>query len=260
MKSITNSIILPLGLFFLTLLWCNFVDLNLPLSIFLCLTVSFVSFFVLKRINKKARQREKVSKLKADMHKNFCDYLLFSPSPSKLFQQCYMAKGKSCIVLSDNRLITACENGNTFIELKFVFGAVKNIDIANLSKAAQLNGCKNAICFCIGFDSSAVVAANLSPVPITLNDLEKTIDIIQQSGVEIEIKPQSAKQKKKMSGFLAIALHKSRSKYFFWCSVFLAINSLIVPYALYYLISSSLLMALSMYCKFNKRYNVVAKT
>lgn len=259
MRKITNNIIIPLGLSLLVLLWCNYMNLNIYVKIALCTTVVLAALLILKKTNGRTAARISNAKIKASTQKRYSDFLLFSPSPSRIIQQCFAMSNKAGIIVSDTQLIAAEGSGNTFVLAKFCFGQLKNVDIAELSKAAQRNGCKNAVCYCLGFDSSAVVAANLSPVPITLNDLDKTIELLQLSGVELEMKQNETKQSKKIRTVLAIALHKSRSKYFFWSSIFLAINSLIVPYPIYYLISATALMTLSFYCKLNKKYNIVAK-
>lgn len=137
-------------------------------------------------------------------------------------------------------------------EIRFCFDP-SGLNASMLSKIVRTSHATKMIIFCIGHTPFLKIT-NKEIRIITLEDIynrQKQLGSKIQSEINLE-----NKTKYSLKSILCIVLNKQQSTKYFWSSILLIAMSLFTPYNVYYLVTSTLLLLLSLYSRFNSRFNV----
>lgn len=246
LSQISNVIFFVSAVYFLNFLWLEYYLHSIKkafwLSFLTTAIASTIVYFIKKYFGSKKKSQTLVAKekeiLKTQLiwgnEDEISKYLmeLFELKPTKI-------ANSNHYVLSDKS------------EVFFNFNP-SGLDIENLSKIIRCSHSSKVTIFCV----SHIPFCKISNKEITLITLEEIYSrqkkLSSQIVTNITIEN---KAKYSLKTILCIALNKNRTKNYFWSSILLIFMSLFTPYNVYYLIVSTALMLLSIYSRFNTRFN-----
>lgn len=244
-SSISNTLFLLLTILIISFIWVNYYIHNFYLSLFssfLIVCGFSIIYFSLKSFkNKKVNQKNKL-KLK---HEELKTTLIFNTNSvnsiiiSKLFNY--------------NKL-TPTEKQNQFtyndqdIFILLYKEKITEEDIIGTLKTRINNSVK---IFCIEYTCNIAI----NKIDIEIIDLSQIENQLNINPIKIE--PITLKKTPKLSLFqyLCIIFNKTKSRGYFGFGLLLILTSLFSPYYTYYLIIGTLLLLVSIYSRFNKKFN-----
>lgn len=246
LSQISNVIFFVSAVYFLNFLWLEYYLHSIKkafwLSFLTTAIASTIVYFIKKYLGSKKKSQTQVAKEKEILKTQLIwgnedeinKYLM------ELFELKLAKKiNSNHFVLSDKS------------EVFFKFNT-SGLDIENLSKIIRCSHSSKVTIFCV----SHIPFCKISNKEITLITLEEVYsrqkELSSQISTNITIEN---KAKYSLKTILCIALNKGHSKNYFWSSILLIFVSLFTPYNVYYLIVSTALMSLSIYSRFNTRFN-----
>ncbi len=236
MTIITNCIQITLTfliLFFLCFMWLNYYHRSLLFCMVLAILIAMITTTILHLYKQKKERQQRKQKQKKKVVSNFgLQLLLSSPQQQQtilspiLTPHCYLLFAKQVITFDD--ILPLIQQHN-----------------------------KMAI-FCYDFDP--IILKMIKRLPSHTIQLYNHEDIYQQLS-EQNCLPQlptiyEEEKHPTIRYLFSQALVKEKAKSYMLTGLFLAITSFWTKYHIWYIIFSSLLLLLSLYCLLNKRYNI----
>lgn len=242
---ISNTLFLSISILLLTFVWVNFYTHNLSLSLFLGLmfTIIFTIMFII--FTKKKLDKEnsiKSNKLNYEETKN---HFLFSSynNISQLLVKLYKLNNIKYI----NNYHYTSHNCDIYL-----FFEDETLDNKYLIKLLKEHNHNKILIFCFNYK----IDLEIENIVIEFINIDNIINKLKEEKIEIDnllkIKP---KQKVNLNLILNISLNKEKSKTYFIFGLFMIFSSLFSPFTVYYIISGTLLIILSIYSRFNNRFN-----
>lgn len=240
-SKISNLCFLIISIFSLFFLWCNYYINNINISIIssIIFIIAFLIIYAPIKIytNKKISASNKKS-LKKDA---IIEHLKLSSE-----QECYnlitnLSNLQSATVLSYSHLIL--DNTDIFIDF-----SSPEANTINIEKFIKQRLTSNINIYCINKPSLINKINNININFIEINDIlrimeEKDIEILQLYKYEKIHKPN-------LNTLLFTIFNKEKSRSYFVYGFILLFFSLLTPYSIFYIIMSSILIILSIICKF----------
>ena len=242
---ISNTLFLSFSIFLLTFIWINFYTRNLSLSLFLgfVFTIIFTIFYIVFLSNK--INKEKTNKSLTQHYETIKNHLLLSKyddiknlifslyNITELHQispNHYTSKNKDIFLFYENEIL----------EKQSLITILKN----RTSQAIDI--------YCVNYNINIEIE-NVTINYITIDDI---IDKINRLQIEIQNLTQyKNKHKIKLIDILHIILNKQRSKNYLFYGFLLIFTSLFTPFTIYYSIFGTILISVSLYSRFNYRFN-----
>ena len=241
----SNTIFLSFAVFLFSFIWLNFYikKFSLSLLVSLIITIIFAVIFIYINYKKDIKSKYKdelntfyeYTKLqliygKYDLINNFILSLYNIKNYKKITDNHYQTNSKDVFIMFEKEEI------------------LKD-DFLKIIKASQLN---NILIFCI----KCTQKANLNSINCNVYNFDDIFNKMKSENKLIDLKIELQENKKlSLKEIFQHVFNKKYSKKFFFLSVLLTISSIFTPYTIYYLICSSLVLLLSIYCRFNKKYN-----
>ncbi len=248
-------------IFLICFVWCRYFIDSLWLSLILTVILTLsIDFFIKFLFNRKTRKNKAILD-EQEKIQNYINSFIFSDDSFSVNFFCDLAK-KKYNVIKKTKFIQIEHTCNHVILYPYFMYREFNADdlITVFNKVKSLHPKKIVICT-NKIDSLATKLSAKLPIKTILLDY---IDTYNQLLVKYDCFPPMTKlneqQKPNMKYLLGYALNKKRTKGYFIASLFLLFSSFIVPYKIYYVIMSSILLTLSFISyinpKFNKKENV----
>ena len=242
-------------IFIISLIWCRYFIEDLTLSISLTIIITLIIDTIITLIFAKKTERANLKNSEIEKAENYCNKFIFSDKSYavnfyyNLASKRYKARKLSKYIIVEHR-----ENNVLLYPFyKFEdFNIEDLISTYNYAKKAKVN--KLVICvnktnanvlkICDKLDIKIIILDKYQ----TYNKLFKEYNYFPQ---EFIIKT----QKNTFKSLVEYSLNKKRTKGYLIASIILLFSSFIVKYNIYYLISSSILLILSLFSFINPKFN-----
>ncbi len=248
LSKISNAIFLIISIFFLFFVWCNYYLKSFRNSLICSLIVVLAfsaTFFPLQKIkNKSHRAKSDLSKQK----EHFKVQLLYGKYSLVLTYISQLLDIKNYKKISETHLVDLDKNQDIFVELGY--SALAEETVNNCIKSS-INSNLNIVCI-----NAIKNLINLKNINLQITTLDTLFDNalaknnILNLGIYIEKSP-----KLRAKDILCIVLCKEKAKSYFWLGLLLLFYSMFTIYSIYYILSCTALLLLSIYCRFNTRFS-----
>jgi len=246
-SKISNTIFLISSIFMLCFFWCNFYLKNLTHSIFSSLVITscfcLIYFITRHHVNIKAKTKKTlrlnkeyfINQLTFGKANNIQNYII------KLYQ---ITNYK---IISAYHIIENSQNIDIFINFNENINQEKIIQLIQNSKNTIID------IYCSSHDKTIITPDLYQLNFYTVDDIFKKSQI---ENIPLDLSINIKKSNKlSLKTILCTVLSKSKSKNYFLLSLLLLFSSLFTPYNVYYIICSTILILLSIYSRFNKKFN-----
>ena len=238
------------------LVWCRYFIRNLPLSILATVIattiIEIAVHFISKKQNKnKSQKQEFISDLE-----QYTNTFLFWSSTQVVTFFYNLAKTKYSVTKRTHFIQIEHPSSRIILYPYFMFKDLTCDDVIFVFNKVK-NLCPIRIIICTNkVDSGAINIAEKLPIEIVILDQKQTYKNLLKKYDFYPPKTQLNKpQTKTLKQLLAYALNKKRTKGYFFTSVLMLFCSFIVPYKLYYVVMSSILLVLSFASFKNPQFN-----
>ena len=253
MSRFINIILIALGVFGLVFTWTYYYVKILWIAYVVGLGLAFVAgvtLFWISRSNKTRKEKKQEDKKKVAALKL---KLIMDSDSADIFEETFRKNGYSANTVNSHSFVAKKEDG-IFVHVNFSFKKLTDQDIVAPLKLAAHYDCPKLYVFCADFDASAKELTKIVKKEICIADINETYRFLKKHGTLPELKD-TENVKKPASKILYFALNKKRFPYYFWNAVFLALLAQITFFPVYNLVIASVMLALAVYCRLNKRFN-----
>ena len=239
-------------LFFIIFVWTRYFLHDFWLTIIISAGLTFLTASVYQIVTAKKNKRKSISKQELNNAESISTGFLLSPKQEILkhffdkLNAKYNTKIKSDFLLVNDKVLKPIYNTQIITDKEVVECYLKTKDL-NVKKI--IITCKKA-------DESCYAVQKLitDKEIIILNEYEAYENIFKPLQFEIP-NFKIIKTKKNLSYYLNFALNKSKSKNYFFVSIFLLFASFVLRYNLYYIAFASITGMLGLYSYFNTKFN-----
>lgn len=246
LSQVSNAIFFISATYFLNFLWLEYhfhsINKALVLSIPLTISIALIAYFIKKKLKSKSNSKEAIQR-----EKDHLKTQLMWGNEDVIYKYLIDLFG-----LGDLKKITNCHYILSQTRDVFFSFEEENLNTKNFAQIIRQSSKKFVTIFCI-CEPPQYRILNTDITFITLNDIynkRKNSSSPLPTNIKIENKP-----KYSLKSILCIVLNRNRSKKYFWSSILLIFMSLFTPYNIYYLIISTILLLLSLYSRFNTKFN-----
>ena len=144
--------------------------------------------------------------------------------------------------------ITFIKNGSTH---NFALYYSSELNENNILEILKTYNCNNIVIFCSGYNRQVKeISTSFNNISVELISLEQLYEIFNKNDVNIPTDNITLNQPKStLKQILKRSVSREKSKGYFISGIILLISSILVPYKIYYLVFSSLLIILSLVCR-----------
>lgn len=247
LSRISNTLFLIGIVFFINLIWINYYLKNINKSIISSIIISLtfcLVFFIIKKIatNKKRNKINASSNIE-----NLKKQLLFGKDNKIITHLCKAFEIIDLTSINNNHFV---DNKNK-IDYYFMFFTpiINENDMVYIIKNAEY---KNIKVFCIDTPQFP----SITNYTIEVFDTKKISKKLKEQNIFIDnyINIQK-KPKLSINDVMCVVFNRKQSKQYFLFGIMLIFTSLFSPYIIYYNIVGTLLLLLSLYSRFNKKFN-----
>jgi len=237
--------------FCLSFAWTRYYIHNNLICLFLSVCIVILCFLGIKTLFFDKKHKKIVKKQEKNQIDRLADYLSFLPEKqlSTLFLKLPQIADKQ--PKAHKNIITFCENQQTKkLVLAFESATFCKKDFCKIIKQHHAD---QLTIFATGFEKDLIQTAQKAPCKTKFIDKTQTFFMLKNA----DLLPNLPKEKNKItSNFWYVVFNKSRSKYYLWSSVFLILTSFLTFFPTYYLISGTILFFVSIYARFNEKFNL----
>lgn len=247
-SKISNLIFLTFCAFVISFVWLNKYISNIKLSTISSIIIAlffFVTYIVFKYFQNKIYTQNNNQKISIEELKN---HLQFSNN-SIIIEQLKTCFNFSNIIKIDNNHYIDSET-NYDIYLMFEKETLSNEDYIHIYKN-RIND--NLKIFCINNTNKFPELENTTLETFDLLEINKILtsqNIKTNNYAKLKNKP-----KLRLKDIFLVSLNRSLSRKYFLFGLLILFSSLFTPYHIYYTIIGTILLLLSLYSHFNKRFN-----
>lgn len=246
-SQISNFIFIISIIFILSFIWINFYLRNIQNSFSCAIIISVTAIIILTPIKISIEKKQVNSLSKKNTTKYLKDQLIFGNDRINIKSLCTAFNINNLSTTNtENHYIDHASKTDYF----FLFNSemLSDSDFIFVSKNKLYN---NIQIYCIDSPNFSINDINISINRIS--DIEKTL---KQTNIIINqnIKP-NLKAKISLKDVLCVIFNKKQSRSYFWFGIMLIFSSLFSLYSTYYIISGTILILLSIFARFNKKFN-----
>lgn len=248
--NILDFIFIFVAIFLIFFAWINFFIRNIFLSIFLAVFLSSTIIFCFRYFKLRKKQKYQLSE-KSQIELTKFKFAIQTYSSGKLISVLKKLVPNNCEVKTKNGTLYFLHNNQSWAFIPFL----QNLDDIKLLNLIKNVSAENITIFCTSYDKQAeYVGSVFKNRVIKLVDIEKLFSLLQDKNIEINTDNiDLAKPKISIKEILKNSLQPKNAKGYFISGLVLLFTSLIIPYKIYYVVFSSVLLILSILCKFRKR-------
>lgn len=245
-------------IYILSFVWIRYFIKNLALSLVLASIFTLVCEIIIQFVKKKLQQKNKISKDEQKEIENMTNSFVYSTETQNINFFYNLAKTKHNAVKKSKYIEIIHPNTKIILFPFFLLRELNAQDIIYVYNKTKNANPKRIVICTNNFDNTAQTLANKLPTQTVLLDSKQTyFNLIKKYGVyppKVELK---IPQRQTFNDLLSYALNKKRTKGYLFSSILILFCSFFVPYNLYYIIMSSVLLILAFASfsniKFNKR-------
>lgn len=151
--------------------------------------------------------------------------------------------------------ITFVKNGSTYT---FVLHYSSELNDASILEILKTINCDNIVIFCSSYSKQAKeISTSFSNISVELINLEQLYEIFHKNNIKISTDNICLNQPKTtLKQILKRFISREKSKGYFISGLILLISSMLVPYKIYYLVFSSILIILSLACRIKPSHKI----
>lgn len=245
LSHISDNIFIYFTLFFITLVWVDYLIHNIKYSFIISILVPAIILLLFSPLKKIYNAKQVVKKNTRAYAENISNYLLTNrlSDTIPIILKLFTLEGA-----------TFLSYGHFMYKTKDVIFAFdyNTLDSSNIYKILRDRKYDDIIIFCLAHNLPALP----DNITVTIYNLYDIVDKFKTannlSAPEIHFKKPP---KYSLKDIFRIALNKSTSKKYFYSSIVLILTSFFTPYYVYYITISTILMVLSVISRFNKKFN-----
>ena len=245
--NLVDIVFVSVAIFLIFFAWVQFFLKNILLSLFVSVILSISLMLLLKFIISQKHCSTQTALAKQD---NIAKFKLAVQTMSnlKLNQLIKKLIPKECSPSAKNGDIAFTKNGISYLITQFYSSELNDIKLLDIIKTKR---CANLIIFCntISTNIQSVITAfkNKKITIITLDDL---YEICEQKNIAVDTSNiELNKPKLTIKKILKNSISRKKSKGYFVSGLVLLFSSIIIPYRIYYVVFSTILIALSLVCR-----------
>lgn len=246
LSKISNTIFLILSILILSFIWLNYYLHNIRLSIISSLIVisAFcIAYFSIRTYTqRKLKSKNQIIKDKEDIRTT----LIFSSFQDNLNLIKNLFNIEIIKRVDDNHYLS--QDKDIFIFL--VNHKLLDEDILKIIKSRQFN---NIEIYTIQNPSIMPLPEDITLRTITFDEIYEKL--LNSSSIKIDISIFKKTPKLSLKNYICIILKKERSRGYFSFGILILFSSLFTIYQTYYIVIGTLLILLSLYSRFNNKYN-----
>ncbi|MDD4292055.1 MAG: hypothetical protein PHX51_07480 [Clostridia bacterium] len=240
-----------LGSFTLGYIWCRYY-FDTWISLLLAVLISVVSNCLVRILFKKRLMRRRTKKLSPAAQSRLKNTLIALDAPADYFARIFADNGYA--VYKQKQGFTAeIDDQKTYVRTHFKFKALDADTLVEITKTGKTLRAYRSVVFFTDIDKNSFMATDLYKDYLSLFDINATALFLSKNDALPAVKKEGVTPVKRL---LFAALKRERAKLYFVSGFFLAIMGLISFMPIYYAVVASLLICLSMYSYFNRKYNV----
>lgn len=246
-SKISNAIFLIFSILILSFIWLNYYLRNFKISLIssiLITSVLSIGYFIFQTIKTKS---SKSKLLNSKIKENIASSLIYSTHKDNIDLICELFD-IVCLKVIDNHHIIS-QNADIFI-----FFEKEQLEQENLVAFLKNRQTNTLQIFCINSCNPNLDLKGIKIEIFTIDDI--TPKAVTQNNAILHYECFEKKPKLKLKNYLCIILNKDRSKGYFSFGILLLVSSLFTIYHTYYIVMGTILLLLSIYSKFNSRFNI----
>lgn len=222
--------------------------------------ITFLVDFIIKKISNKKTQKLSIKKQNEQEIEQIINTFVYNPqSFSVNFFYKMLSKKHNCIKKS--KYIIVQNSNKTIIYPCFLFRELNEddiIEIYNKTKTEDAN--KIIICFNKINSKTKIFTQKLPTQTVLLNATDTYLNLLTPYDCYPEKTSLTESNSINFKYLLNHALNKERTRGYFISSILLLFSSFFVPYKLYYVITSSILLILAFICFSNPSFTKIKKS
>lgn len=243
-------------IFLLTFVWIRYFVKNLVLAIFLSIFITILieifSHFVKLKIN----TQKQVSINEKNKIEEITNSLIYSPTNKVINYFFNLAKSKHNATKKTKYIEVNYENCNIILYPIFKLDELSPQNIIDIYNSIKTKNVKRIIVCANTYSIKARnIISSLNKEIVLLDSKQTYFELIKKYGIYPEIIEFKSRGKHTFSELVSYALNKKRTKGYFYSSLLILFCSFFVPYSLYYVIMSSILLVLAFASFSNPTYN-----
>lgn len=271
MAKFVNTILISLGVFFLSYTWLTYLTQNKLLAAAaagaVCVIFAFVAVKYFPLRTKKYKRGEDKKILAALENR-----LIFDADTRGVFMRIFEARGFEAVEQAVNAFLVRKNAGNaaadsggkaaaddaenggaTLVCIHFAFNAFSRQSFAEAVKLAKKAEAKKMVLICNKCENLQSVES-FAPCAVKLAGMDEVRELLEGAGVEMPAAT-GARRARNFARLAEIALVAARSKFYFWSAVMLCALSFVSYFPVYTLTLATVSMLLAIYSRFNRRFN-----
>lgn len=246
LSKISNTIFLILSILILSFIWLNYYLHNIRLSIvssLIVLTAFCIGYFSIRAYTqRKLKSKNKTIKDKEDIKTS----LIYSNYQENLHLIKELFNIDIIKIIDNNHYLSQNKDIFIFLESRKLLDE----DIFKIIKSRQFN---NIEIYTIQKPSIMPLPEDIGLTTITFDEIYEKF--LTASSIKIKISSFKKSPKLSLKNYICITLKKERSRGYFSFGILLLFSSLFTIYQTYYIVIGTLLILLSLYSRFNNKYN-----
>lgn len=243
----SNAIFLAISIFFISFIWINYNIRNINnafissiiISLSFCLLILLAKYILNKKNISKNQDKLDIDHLKLQ--------LLYGNDFDTIKTLCKIYNIDNFTTISNNHIFDYNNNQDYY----FLF-ETETPDIKEITSAIKNKNSNNITLFCV----NNFVYHDLKDIKITIESSDKIFKKLKEKNTTINYNLQNEKNRKRsLKEIFCTVLNKQKSKNYFWFGLMLIFSSFFTPFNIYYIVVGTILLLLSIYVRFNKKFN-----
>ena len=245
--NIVDLVFITICTFILMFAWVQFFVKSLFLSLFVSVLLTFTLMIVVRVF--KSRKYD-AQQLILSNNTNLIKFKLAiqtmpTLSLARIIKQLIPTEYNPKI---SKNTITFVKNGSTYT---FVLYYSNELNENNILEILKTTNCNNIVVFCSSYGKQVKeISTSFNNISVELISLEQLYEIFNKNNINISTDNIVLNQPKStLKQILKRCISREKSKGYFISGLILLISSILVPYKIYYLVFSSILIILSLACR-----------
>lgn len=243
-------------IFLFVFVWCRYYIYNLWLSLLVSAIITFIIEFVFNIILNKKNKNKNIKQSELNDILSYTNSFIYNEKTKTTDFFLNLVKTKYLATKHNDLIIIDHISTKVILHPNFMYRDFTADDLIDTyNKAKKFNPTKIIICT-NNIDNSTQKIINQLPIKTIVLDYQQTyLQLLKPYNVFPEKTELTPTPKQTLKQLVYYALNKKRTKGYFFTSVLLLLCSFTVPYKLYYVIMSSILLLLSYFSFVNLKFN-----
>ena len=257
---IVDSLFKFILFFIFNLIWCLYFIKTAWVAILLSIFLSIIFIFLINKLTTK-KNNKKSNRLKKEQHiEDIKNTFIYMSNKEILSFFLSLAKTKHDCKMEDNYIEINTNSLPIILCPMFKSGNLSRDDVLDLYKKVKHKNLKRLIIVTNTVDTSIMSISKNFKFETHILDFKQTYSLLEEYEFypEVLIKRQNS-AKITLKQILSLSLNKKKTKGYLLSALFILFTSFFVRFKVYYLIFSSILLALAIFSYFNPSFNTHPK-